>query len=71
MTTQQIDMLNNPSLEKIDKSIIKKALEDKKFVIIQFSQKVYSDEILPYLNELCLEYDDNFSIRFYGHYLFT
>ena len=68
MTTRQIDMLNNPSLEKIDKSLIKKALEDKKFVIIQFSQKVYSDEILAYLNELCLEYDDNFSIRFYGHY---
>lgn len=58
--------INNP--EKIDRPLIDKDLKDGKLVIVQFSDKLYSDKILADLNELCLEYDDNFSVRFYGHY---
>jgi hypothetical protein len=58
--------INNP--EKIDRLLIDKDLKDGKLVIVQFSDKLYSDKILADLNELCLEYDDNFSVRFYGHY---
>jgi protein phosphatase 1 regulatory subunit 7 len=56
--------ISNP--EKIDRTLIHKDLKDGKSVIVQFSDKLYSDTILANLNELCLEYDDNFSIRFYG-----
>ncbi|UJP64744.1 hypothetical protein [Mongoliitalea daihaiensis] len=58
--------INNP--EKIDRLLIDKDLKDGKLVIVQFSDKLYTDKILAELNELCLEYDDNFSVRFYGHY---
>ena len=58
--------INNP--EKIDRLLIEKDLKEGKLVIVQFSDKLYSDKILTELNELCLEYDDNFSVRFYGHY---
>jgi protein phosphatase 1 regulatory subunit 7 len=58
--------INNP--EKIDRLLIDNDLKEGKLVIIQFSDKVYSDNILAELNQLCLEYDENFSIRFYGHY---
>ncbi len=58
--------INDP--EKIDRLLIDKELKDGKLVIVQFSDKIYSDKLLTELNELCLEYDDNFSIRFYGHY---
>ena len=58
--------INNP--EKIDRLLIEKDLKEGKLVIVQFSDKLYSDKILIELNELCLEYDDNFSVRFYGHY---
>jgi hypothetical protein len=58
--------INNP--EKIDRLLINKDLKDGKLVIVQFSDKTYSDKTLSELNELCLEYDENFSVRFYGHY---
>jgi protein phosphatase 1 regulatory subunit 7 len=58
--------INNP--EKIDRLLIDKDLKDGKLVIVQFSDQLYSDKILADLNQLCLEYDDNFSVRFYGHY---
>lgn len=58
--------INNP--EKIDRSLINKDLKDGKLVIVQFSDTIYSDKILADLNDLCLEYDDHFSVRFYGHY---
>ena len=58
--------INNP--ENIDRLLIEKDLKDGKLVIVQFSDKLYPDKILSDLNELCLEYDDNFSVRFYGHY---
>jgi protein phosphatase 1 regulatory subunit 7 len=58
--------ITNP--EKIERLLIDKDLKDGKLVIVQFSEKLYSDKILNDLNEICLEYDDNFSVRFYGHY---
>lgn len=58
--------INNP--ENIDRLLIDKDLKDGKLVIVQFSDKLYTDKILADLNELCLNYDDNFSVRFYGHY---
>lgn len=58
--------INNP--EKIDRLLIDKDLKDGKLVIVQFSDKLYTDKILADLNELCLQYDDNFNVRFYGHY---
>ncbi len=58
--------INNP--DKIDRLLIDSDLKDGKLVIIQFSDKLYTDKILADLNELCLKYDDNFSVRFYGHY---
>jgi hypothetical protein len=56
---------NNP--KEIDRPSIEKNLKEGKSVTIQFSYKSYSDEMLAYLNTLCLEYDDNFSVRFYAH----
>lgn len=58
--------INNP--EKIERLLIDKVLKDGELVIVQFSDNLYSDKILADLNELCLEYDENFSVRFYGHY---
>lgn len=37
-------------------------------VIIQFSKKYYTKEILKEINILCKHYTDNLCIRFYGHY---
>jgi protein phosphatase 1 regulatory subunit 7 len=60
-----LNRINNP--EKIDRLLIDRDLKDGKQVIVQFSDKLYSHKVLDDLNELCLEYDDNFSVRFYGH----
>ncbi|WP_300665829.1 hypothetical protein [Fluviicola sp.] len=58
--------INNP--EKIDRSFIDTELKAGKRVIIQFSDRIYSDKILTELDTCCQEFDDNFIIRFYGHY---
>jgi hypothetical protein len=58
--------INNPLT--IDENLIEKELQAGKYVIIQFVDKSYDDHILEHLNDLCLKYDENFSIRFYGHY---
>ena len=63
---RQQNRINDP--DKIDRLLINKDLKDGKLVIVQFSDKTYSDKTLAELNELCLEYDENFSVRFYGHY---
>lgn len=62
---QQI-RINNP--QKIDRLSIEKDLKGGKLVIVQFAEEIYSDEILAELNALCLEFDENFNVRFYGHY---
>ena len=64
MKTQK--RIQNP--KEIDPILIETELKAGKLVIVQFSDKLYTDQILHELNELCLKYDDNFSIRFYGHY---
>ncbi|HEA31470.1 MAG TPA: hypothetical protein ENH91_16010 [Leeuwenhoekiella sp.] len=58
--------IDNPT--KIDHLLIDKDLKKGKLVIIQFSDKTYSDKLLSELNELCLEFDENFTVRFYGIY---
>ncbi len=58
--------INDP--EEIDRLLIGKELKEGKEIIVQFSDKLYSDKVIGDLNELCLEYDENFSVRFYGHY---
>src|SRR5260370_8368760 len=52
----------------IDQQFIEQNLNDCKNVIVQFSEQLYNDKILDELNELCLRYDENFTVRFYGHY---
>lgn len=56
--------IQNPKSIEIDK--IEKDLENGNIVIMQFSNTGYTDEMLSILNELCLKYDENFGIRFYG-----
>ena len=56
--------IDNP--EKLDRLLIDTDLKDGKLVIVQFSDKLYSDIILTDLNELCSKYDEKFSVRFYG-----
>jgi protein phosphatase 1 regulatory subunit 7 len=63
---RQQKRIDNP--EKLDRLLIERDLKDGKIVIIQFSDKTYSDSLLSDLNDLCFKYDDNFSVRFYGHY---
>lgn len=58
--------INNP--ETIDASFIEAELKSGKRVIIQFSDRIYTDKILNELNNLCSVFGDNFVIRFYGHY---
>jgi len=63
---RRYNRINNP--EKIDRLLIDQELKEGKLVIVQFSGKNYSDKLLAELNEICLNYDENFSVRFYGHY---
>ena len=63
---KQQKRIHNPT--KIERFLIEKDLKDGKLVIVQFSSELYSDKMLADLNELCLQYDENFSVRFYGHY---
>ena len=63
---KQQNRIHNPT--EIDRLLIEKDLKDGKLVIVQFSSKLYSDKIISDLNELCLQFDENFSVRFYGHY---
>ncbi|HEY9001106.1 MAG TPA: hypothetical protein VIM89_07125 [Mucilaginibacter sp.] len=52
----------------INRRFIEGNLNEGKEVIVQFSGETYNDKILSELNELCLKYDESFSIRFYGFY---
>jgi protein phosphatase 1 regulatory subunit 7 len=58
--------LNDPV--QIDRAEIEKELNSDKNVWIQFSKKVYSEEMLFVINELCGLSDTSLNIRFYGHY---
>lgn len=59
------------SPKKIDQKLIESQLKNGDQVIIQFSDSSHSNKTLSKLNELCLKFDENFIIRFYGHYTET
>jgi uncharacterized protein (DUF2344 family) len=52
----------------IDEVLIEQELKEGKQVTVQFSAKEYNEHLLAHINQLCLKHDDNFVIRFYGHY---
>ena len=58
--------INDPA--DIDVDFIDKELKADKHVIVQFSNKSYTDRQLSILNELCEKYNTDFGVRFYGHY---
>ena len=62
----QQNRIDNP--KTIDLDYIDKEISEGKHVIIQFSENVYSNENLYMLNKLCTKNNENFGIRFYGHY---
>ena len=63
---QQQNRIDNPT--NFDLDYIDKELKDGKHLIVQFSEKTYTDEKLFTLNRLCEKYDKSFGVRFYGHY---
>jgi protein phosphatase 1 regulatory subunit 7 len=58
--------INDPT--DIDIDFIDKELKADKHVIVQFSDKTYTDIQLSILDGLCKKYDKDFGVRFYGHY---
>src|SRR5690349_13309531 len=60
------ELIDNP--KNIDEKHIETLLKNGVEVTVQFSQKGYTDDMLARLNELCAKFDDQFNIRFYGHY---
>ncbi len=58
--------INDPT--DIDIDFIDKELQADKHVIVQFSDKTYTDRQLPIIDELCKKNDKDFGVRFYVHY---
>jgi protein phosphatase 1 regulatory subunit 7 len=58
--------INDPT--DIDLDFIDKELKANKHVIVQFSDKTYTDKQLSILDGLCEKYNTDFGVRFYGHY---
>jgi protein phosphatase 1 regulatory subunit 7 len=54
--------------DKIDFNFIDKELKGGKHVIVQFSRNLYDSNKLSDINGLCLKYDYNFGVRFFGHH---
>lgn len=52
----------------IDTNYIANEIKAGKEVIVQFSDTTFDDKKLSQINELCNEYDQHFSVRFYGYY---
>jgi len=59
-------LINNPVT--LDRVQIKQDLRDGNQVIVQFSHPDYYGSILEEVDELCERLDENFGVRFYGHY---
>lgn len=59
------DRITNCS--KIDKTLLDKELKSGREMTLQFSYKKYDNIFLSQINELCREYNENLSIRFYDH----
>lgn len=64
--TRKQHRIDNPA--KIEIKVIEKELQEGKHVIVQFVDNTYTDQKLSELNRLCEKYDENFGVRFYGHY---
>lgn len=59
-------LINNPVT--LDWAQIGQDLRDGNQVIVQFSHPDYYGSILEEVDELCARLDENFGVRFYGHY---
>ncbi|MEK8130106.1 hypothetical protein WMW72_19560 [Paenibacillus filicis] len=59
-------LINNPVA--LDPVQIKQDLHDGNQVIVQFSHPDFYGSILEEVDELCARLDENFGVRFYGHY---
>jgi len=57
-------LIHNPTV--IDQKEIDSALKNNKDVLIQFSEKLYSNEILSEINLMCSIFDANLTVRFYS-----
>ncbi|TQK53266.1 hypothetical protein FB479_11183 [Brevibacillus sp. AG162] len=59
-------LINNPVV--LDRVQIEQDLRDGNQVIVQFSHPEFYGSILEEVDELCARLDENFGVRFYGHY---
>ncbi|GKU77226.1 hypothetical protein [Paenibacillus sp. L3-i20] len=59
-------LIDNPVV--LDRNQIEQDLRGGKQVIIQFSHPDFYGSILEEVDELCAFFDENFGVRFYGHY---
>lgn len=57
--------IQNP--KQFDYQLIEKQIHSGWEVIVQFSDKFYTDKQLDEINNLCKHYDSHFGVRFYGH----
>ncbi|MBB6239937.1 hypothetical protein HDC90_004599 [Pedobacter sp. AK013] len=57
--------IQNP--KELDHRLIEKQIKLGWDVIVQFSDKFYTDKLLNEINNLCKHYNSHFGIRFYGH----
>jgi protein phosphatase 1 regulatory subunit 7 len=55
------------NFSKINKTLLDKELKSGREITLQFSYKKYDNTLLSEINELCSQYNDNLSIRFYDH----
>jgi hypothetical protein len=51
----------------LDINKIVKELEDHNLVTIQYSEPIYNKNILGEINSLCMEFNENLCVRFFGH----
>lgn len=58
--------INDPST--LDREQIENELLSGSHVIVQFSEPSYYETLLHQVDEMCAEWDENFGVRFYGHY---
>lgn len=57
--------IQNP--KELDHQLIEQQIKLGWDVIVQFSDKFYTDKLLNEINNLCMQYDSHFGVRFFGH----
>jgi protein phosphatase 1 regulatory subunit 7 len=57
--------IQNPT--ELDCQLIEQQIKSGWDVIVQFSDKLYTDKLLNEINNLCQHYGSQFGVRFYGH----